>query len=57
MSADIAEVIRAFDPRAFEKEGGGEVRLTFSREENSAVILLTYTLSGENPEYTFEIVE
>ena len=54
MSADIAEVIRAFDPRAFEKEGGGEVRLTFSREENSAVILLTYTLSGENPEYTFE---
>ena len=22
MSADIAEVIRAFDPRAFEKEGG-----------------------------------
>ena len=54
MSADIAEVIRAFDPRAFEKEGGGEVRLAFSREENSAVILLTYTLSGENPEYTFE---
>lgn len=54
MSADIAEVIRAFDPRAFEKEGGGEVRLTFSHEENSAVILLTYTLSGENPEYTFE---
>ena len=38
ISADVAEIIRAFDPRALETDGGGEVRLTFTRADKSAEI-------------------
>ena len=54
ISADIAEIIRAFDPRALETDGGGEVRLTFTRAENSAEILLEYYELENTPKYTFE---
>ena len=54
ISADVAEIIRAFDPRALETDGGGEVRLTFTRAENSAEILLEYYESENIPKYTFE---
>lgn len=54
ISADVAEIIRAFDPRALETDGGGEVRLTFTRVENSAEILLEYYESENTPKYTFE---
>ena len=54
ISADVAEIIRAFDPRALETDGGGEVHLTFTRAENSAEILLEYYESENTPKYTFE---
>ena len=54
IAADIAEVIRAFNPHALEGEDGKEVRLTFTREEKAVKILLEYSELENTPKYTFE---
>ena len=52
-TADIAEVIRAFTPRALEEEGGGELFLQIlQHKDNSAVITLTF--QGEKGRQTSE---
>ena len=54
IAADIAEVIRAFNPHALEGEDGKEARLTFTREEKTVKILLEYSELENIPKYTFE---